>query len=48
MKLLLALLIIIAVIMVILGVMNNIIPPILTGAGFIVIAVILFKMDNKK
>lgn len=39
------LLIIIALIMIVLGIANSIIPPVLTGIGFIVIAVIFF---NKK
>ena len=45
-KLLLALLILIAVAMIIMGILSKILPPALTGVGFIIISIMLFQKEG--
>lgn len=44
-KLLLALLVLTAIAMIILGISAKIMPPILTGIGFIIIAILFFQKE---
>ncbi|WP_188458478.1 hypothetical protein [Psychroflexus planctonicus] len=46
-KIVISLLIVIAVVMIVLGAKNDMLPPLLTGVGFILIAALFLKQEMK-